>query len=98
MAQRAGRFWRKAVVTVVLTEVRYRGKRPAATSSMQPWVIPAPAPWAKTKYARADEGRSSSAETESAPSTFSFSSCGLTTFISDWPRAYLPVYFSIQSP
>src|SRR6476619_4820677 len=49
---------------------------------MNAWAIPAPAPWAKTKHACADGGRSISAETAFALSTCSFNSCGLRTFIS----------------
>src|SRR5712672_740131 len=40
-----------------------RSPRPDATVSMNGWVIPAPAPWANTKHARAFGGRSRSAET-----------------------------------
>src|ERR1700722_6179809 len=55
---------------------------------MNGWVIPAPAPWAKTRQACVDGGRSSSAETTFAPSPFSFNSCGLTAFISLSPRTW----------
>src|SRR3954453_21581883 len=50
---------------------------------MNSCVIPAPAPWAKMKHACAVEGRSSSADTSSAPSILSFNFCGLTMFIRD---------------
>ena len=88
-----------------------QSQSPAATVSMKAWVIPAPAPWAKTKHACGDDGRSSSAETASAPSISIFSCCGLAVFITlqfdrktgvrrktENPRLYLPLYFNIQSP
>src|ERR1700756_2363200 len=59
-----------------------RSWSPAAICTMDAWVMPAPAPWAKTKHARADSGLSSSAETVFALSTFNFSCCGLMTLIS----------------
>src|ERR1700730_7075914 len=41
-----------------------RSARPAAAVSIKEWVMPAPAPWANTKQARALFGAASSAETE----------------------------------
>src|ERR1700685_2729295 len=49
---------------------------------MKEWVIPAPAPWANTKHARASAGRIRSAETVAAFPTAISSFCGLTIFIS----------------
>src|ERR1700675_3051676 len=48
---------------------------------MKAWVMPAPAPWARTKHACAPGGRNSSADTSLPLSTCSFSGCGLTAFI-----------------
>jgi hypothetical protein len=48
---------------------------------MNGWVIPAPAPWAKTKHAFAPDGRDKSAETVCVAPTFAFRRCGLTMFI-----------------
>src|ERR1700730_752413 len=41
-----------------------RAARPVATAAMNGWLMPAPAPWANTKQARAGCGRVRSAETE----------------------------------
>src|ERR1700722_17458803 len=49
---------------------------------MKGWVVPAPAPWAKTKHARACEGRFRSAENWPAFALSMLSCCGLTAFIS----------------
>src|SRR5258708_16744322 len=43
-----------------------RPARPAATVSMNGWLMPAPAPWANTKHATARAGFVSNAETEPA--------------------------------
>src|SRR5258707_6871338 len=48
---------------------------------MNGWVIPAPAPWAKTKHARAFGGRSRSAETDPAFTISMSSFCTLAIFI-----------------
>src|SRR5689334_1137409 len=48
---------------------------------MNGWVIPAPAPWAKTKHAFAPDGRDNNAETLFAASTFTFRDCGLALFM-----------------
>src|ERR1700730_4029457 len=48
---------------------------------MKGWVIPAPAPWANTKHARAALGRIRSAETEAAFPISMSSFCVLATFI-----------------
>src|ERR1700733_15776273 len=48
---------------------------------MKEWVMPAPAPWANTKQARAWAGRIRSAETVAAFPTAISSLCGLTIFI-----------------
>src|SRR4029450_7174163 len=58
-----------------------RSPRPVATACMNGWVIPAPAPWAKTKHARAFGGRSRSAETEPALPISISSFCALAGFI-----------------
>src|SRR5713101_380603 len=58
-----------------------RSLRPAATASMNACVIPAPAPWAKTKHARASVGRSRSAETEPAFPISMSNLCALAIFI-----------------
>ena len=50
-----------------------RSASPIATVSMNGCAMPAPAPWANTKQARALSGRSSSAETEVVFSRVSFS-------------------------
>src|SRR5688572_5252127 len=52
-----------------------RSERPAAIASIEACRIPAPAPWAKTKHARAFSGRISSADTAPALPTVIFSSC-----------------------
>src|SRR5450631_581254 len=57
---------------------------------MNGWVMPAPAPWANTKQARAAPGRIRSAET--AISSF----CALTAFIS--PARYSPHAYSTAGP
>jgi hypothetical protein len=48
---------------------------------MNEWVMPAPAPWANTKQARASLGWISSAETEVALPTSMRSFCGLAICI-----------------
>src|ERR1700677_1213534 len=48
---------------------------------MKEWVIPAPAPWASTKQARAGAGRIRSAETVAAFPTAISRFCGLMAFI-----------------
>ncbi len=58
-----------------------RVARPEATAAMKGCVIPAPAPWASTKQARALTGRSSSADTVPAVPTAISSFCGLTVFM-----------------
>src|SRR3954469_12854251 len=52
-----------------------RLQRPVASCSMNWCVIPAPAPWAKTKHARARGGWSNSAETAFTSSIRNFSFC-----------------------
>src|SRR6266851_10489328 len=58
-----------------------RSARPIAAVSMKEWVMPAPAPWANTKQARASFGATSNAETEVDLPTSMTSFCGLFPFI-----------------
>src|ERR1700749_1280541 len=58
-----------------------RPASPAATVSMNGWLIPAPAPWANTKHAVARAGRVSNAETEPALPVSILSLSALTTVI-----------------
>src|SRR5438270_10805264 len=58
-----------------------RSARPAAACSMKECVMPAPAPWANTKQARACGGFTSSAETEVALPTSMTIFCGVLSFI-----------------
>src|SRR5215471_11595033 len=58
-----------------------RAARPVATLSIEAWVMPAPAPWAKTKQARVSLGRISSADTEVDWPTSRRRFCGMKSFI-----------------